>query len=322
MLETSARLLRLLSLLQARPDWPGPELARRLGVSTRTVRTDVERLRALGYPVTATPGVAGGYRLGAGSALPPLLLDDEEAIAVAVALRTAAGGAVTGVEETSLRALTKLLHLMPSRLRHRMDTVLAAIVHIPRVGPTVDAGVLTEVAAAIRGRERLRFDYRDHSGHATARVVEPDRLVHRSGRWYLVAWDVERDDWRTFRADRLTPRTPTGPRFTPRPSPEGDVARYLERGIDTATWRFRARVRVHASAAAMRDRLPAAITVQADGPDRCIAEVGSDSAAALTHYLGLLDTDFEVLDSPELAEHLRRVAERFRRAAGFASGAG
>src|SRR6266496_5199270 len=195
-LRTSARLLRLLSLLQARRDWPGPELADRLGVTTRTVRNDVERLRGLGYPVHATPGVAGGYRLGAGAALPPLLLDDDEAVAVAIGLRTAAGGAVAGIEETSLRALAKLEQVLPARLRPRVGALHAATLSLGGGGPVIDAEVLTAIAAACRDHERLRFGYGDAQGADTSRSVEPLRLVHTGRRWYLVAFDLDRQDWR------------------------------------------------------------------------------------------------------------------------------
>ncbi len=272
MLETSARLLKLLGLLQTHRDWTGRDLAERLGVSTRTIRTDVERLRTLGYPVDATSGVAGGYRLGAGAALPPLLLDDDEAVAVAVGLRTAAGGSVTGIEETSVRALAKLEQVLPSRLRHRVNAV-------------------------------------------TRRDVEPHRLVSWGRRWYLVAWDNERRDWRTFRVDRLTPKVPTGPRFTPRELPEGDVASFVQRGAGAATWRFFARVLLHASADEVRAKLPPSVVVHPEGADRCVVEVGSDTPQMLTLYIGLLDVDFEVLDSPELSEHLETMAARFQRAA-------
>jgi predicted DNA-binding transcriptional regulator YafY len=317
MLETSARLLRLLSLLQLRRDWTGPALAERLGVSTRTVRTDIERLRTLGYPVHATPGVAGGYRLGAGSALPPLLLDDEEAVAVAVGLVTAANGAVTGIEETSVRALTKLRQVLPSRLRHRVDTLTAATVHVSGDGQsTVDAAVLTAVADAIRASERLRFDYESHGGAPSRRDVEPHRMVHWWGRWYLVAWDVGRGDWRTFRVDRIAPKVPHGPRFTRRAVSEEEIAERVQRGVGAATWRYRARVRMAAPAEVIRARLPAAVEVVPDGPEHCVALVGSDSPRMLTWYLGLADVEFEVLDSPALAEHLVATADRFRRAAG------
>jgi predicted DNA-binding transcriptional regulator YafY len=314
MLQTSARLLRLLSLLQARADWSSQELADRLGVTTRTVRNDVQRLRSLGYPVHASPGVGGGYRLGAGAALPPLLLDDEEAVAVAIGLRTAAAGSVTGIQETSVRALAKLEQVLPSRLRHRVNALQAATVEIAASGPTVDPEVLTAIAGACRDYQRLRFDYRDHDGSATIRTVEPHRLVHDRGRWYLVAWDVDRQDWRTFRADRIQPRIPTGPRFVPRELPGGDVATYLRRGVGSATWRYRARVRVHAPAAAITGRLPPAVLVEAIDEHTCIINVGSDTPQMLAVYLGMLDADFEVGEPSELLEQLRRLADRYRRA--------
>ena len=314
MLQTSARLLRLLSLLQARPDWSGPELAERLGVSTRTVRKDVERLRGLGYPVHASPGVGGGYRLGAGAALPPLLLDDEEAVAVAVGLRTAAAGSVTGIQETSVRALAKLEQVLPSRLRHRVNALQTATVEIPAPGPSVDPEVLTAIAGACRDHQRLRFDYRGHDGSASIRSVEPHRLVHDRGRWYLVAWDADRQDWRTFRADRIQPRIPTGPRFTPRDLPDGDIATYLLRGVGSATWRYRARVRVHAPAALIAGRLPPAVQVEAVDEHTCIVNVGSDTPQMLAVHLGMLDVDFEAVEPPELVEQLRTLADRYRRA--------
>ena len=314
MLETSARLLRLLSLLQARADWSGPELADRLGVTTRTVRNDVERLRALGYPVHATPGVGGGYRLGAGAALPPLLLDDDEAVAVAVGLRTAAGGTVTGIQETSVRALAKLQQVLPSRLRHRVAALEASTVEIPASGPTVDAEVLTAIAGACRDHQRLRFDYRDHDGSVSVRSVEPHRLVHDRGRWYLVAWDTDRQDWRTFRADRVRPHTPTGPRFAPRDPPGGDVATWLLRGVGSAMWRYRARVTVHAPATVVAGLLPPAVLVEAVDDHTCIANVGSDTPQVLAVYLGMMDLDFQVDGPAELVEQLRALADRYRRA--------
>jgi predicted DNA-binding transcriptional regulator YafY len=315
MLETSARLLRLLSLLQARRDWTGAELATRLGVTTRTVRHDVERLRGLGYPVQARPGVAGGYRLGAGGNLPPLLLDDEEAVAVAIGLRTAAGGSVAGIEETSVRALAKLQRVLPSRLRHRVSAFQASALPMPGSGPQVDMDVLTVIAGACRDHERLRFDYRSHSGAASRRAVEPYRLLNDRRRWYLVAWDVDRDDWRTFRVDRIELRTPTGPRFVPRALPPDDeIAARVARGVGEATWRFRARVVVHAPAAYVRARLPIPAEVRSLGDDRCTFEPGSDHPQMLALYLGLLDADFEIVDSPELVDALRELSDRYRRA--------
>ncbi|MEU1762100.1 YafY family protein [Micromonospora sp. NPDC005223] len=292
MLETSARLLRLLSLLQTPRDWTGAELAERLAVSTRTVRNDVERLRELGYPVHGTRGAVGGYRLGAGAALPPLLLDDEEAVAVAVGLRTAAGGSVAGIEETSLRALAKLEQVLPHRLRRRVAALHTHTIRVPhdQPGPTVDAGTLSLIGAACRDRERLRFDYVRHDGTADRRDVEPYRLVNWGRRWYLVAFDPARDDWRTFRVDRLTPRTPTGPRFAARELP-GDV-------VD--------RVRIN----------PAVGTVEPAGDSVCLLHTGADRLETIAVWLGLLDLDFTVEDPPELAALLRTIAARYLRAAG------
>ena len=253
MLETSARLLRLLSLLQARRDWTSTELATRLGVTTRTIRNDMDRLRGLGYPVNARPGVAGGYRLGTGGALPPLLLDDEEAVAVAIGLRTAASGSIAGIEETSVRALAKLQQMLPPRLRHKVSAFQSSALPVPSRGPQVDPDVLTVIASACRDHEQLRFDYRAHSGAPSQRSVEPYRLINDRRRWYLVAWDTDRDAWRTFRADRIQPQTPAGPRFTPRAlPPDPEIAAQVARGIGEATWRYRARVIVHAPAAHVR----------------------------------------------------------------------
>lgn len=316
MLDTSARLLRLLSLLQTPRAWPGSELAERLGVSGRTVRNDVDRLRELGYPVDATRGTTGGYRLGAGAAMPPLLLDDEEAVAVTVALRTAAQGAVPGTEETSLRALGKLEQVLPSRLRRQVRALAAYTVAVPadRPVPTVSADVLTVLVSACRDRERLRFDYLDHAGAATRRVVEPYRAVNWGRRWYLVAWDVEREDWRTFRADRIEPRTPTGPRFSPREVPGGDVAAYVSGRVSGAAWRHHARVTVHAPARAVIERInPAVGTVEAVDSQSCVLVTGADTVQTLAVHLALLDFDFEVTGPEELVLHLRRLADRYAR---------
>ncbi|MFI6832409.1 helix-turn-helix transcriptional regulator [Kribbella sp. NPDC050241] len=332
MLETSARLLRLLSLLQVRRDWAGGELAGRLGVSTRTLRTDVERLRVVGYPVEGRPGVAGGYRLGAGGELPPLLLDDEEAVAVAVGLRTAAAGGVAGIEETSVRALVKLEQVLPSRLRHRVRAVAGATVAVGGGGPRVDAEVLTAIASAIRDRERLRFDYAGGSGGGVwseaprgdeaeqddvqpPRVVEPHRLVAWGRLWYLVAWDNGRDAWRTFRVDRMTVRSPNGARFVPRELDEVDVEEFVRRSVGEASWHYRARIRVEASSLYVQNRMPIPIEPEVVDDNTCIVELGSDDPHQLALWLGLLDADFEVLDAPELAEAVRAVGDRFHRAA-------
>jgi predicted DNA-binding transcriptional regulator YafY len=317
MLETSARLLRLLSLLQARRDWTGTELAARLGVTTRTIRNDVERLRGLGYPVDARPGAAGGYRLGTGGALPPLLLDDEEAVAIAVGLRAAASSSVVGIEETSVRALVKLQQVLPARLRRKVSALQSSALPMPSRGPRVDPDVLTMIASACRDHEQLRFDYQAHSGTASQRSVEPYRLVNDRQRWYLVAWDASRDAWRTFRADRIAPRTPTGPRFTPRAlPPDREIAAQVARGIGEATWRYRARVIVHAPAAHVRDRMPIPVEVESLGEDQCVFEPGSDHPEMLALYLGLLDADFTIVDSPELMAALRRLTRRYQRAIG------
>jgi predicted DNA-binding transcriptional regulator YafY len=315
MLETSARLLRLLSMLQSLRTWTGTELADRLSVTTRTIRNDVERLRKLGYAVRATPGVVGGYRLVDGGVLPPLLLDDDDAVAIAVGLRTAAARSVTGIEETSLRTLAKLQQVLPPRLRRRVDALHGSTISIVPTGPTVDPDALAVIAGACRDAERLRFDYRNHDGSTARRIVEPHRLVSRHGRWYLVAWDVDRVDWRTFRVDRLELRRNVGPRFTPREPPDGDVARFVERGVGAAAWQTRARVRVHSPAEALRRRLPSAVHVidEHDGGS-CLVEVGSDTPELLAAYLGMLGADFEVTDPPELVEAVRILAQRYRRA--------
>jgi predicted DNA-binding transcriptional regulator YafY len=315
MLETSARLLRLLSLLQSRRDWSGADLAGRLGVSPRTVRRDVEKLRGLGYPVTAAVGVGGGYRLGAGAALPPLLLDDEEAVAVAVGLRTAAGGSVAGIAESSVRALAKLEQVLPSRLRHRVNLLRSVTVPLNAAGPTVDADTLTAIAAACRDHHRLRFDYRDHDGAGSPRTTEPHRLVHTGRRWYLIAYDVERRDWRTFRVDRLRPRTPAGPRFVPR-DPPADAAAYVSQAVASAPYRYQARILMHAPLEAVADRsAPTAGRLEAVDARTCVLHTGSNSLEQLALYVGLKGVDFEVLDPPELVDHVRALAGRFTRAA-------
>ncbi|WP_406080698.1 helix-turn-helix transcriptional regulator [Micromonospora sp. NBC_00858] len=316
MVETSVRLLRLLTLLQGHRDWSGTELADRLAVSTRTVRTDVERLRVLGYRIESRPGVAGGYRLGAGSALPPLLLDDDEAVAVAVGLRAAASGSVRGIEETSLRALAKLEQALPSRLRHRVDALRAATVSAAAGGPTVDAETLTAVSTAVHRQERLRFDYAGHDGTATVRDVEPYRLVYTGRRWYLLGWDTDRADWRTFRADRIQPRVPGGPRFTPREPPGGDAVAHVLRGVGSTAWPHPARVRLHAPADRMAQRIPStAGLLEAIDEHSCLLHTGGESLSNLAAFLGTLEVDLDVLDPPELRDVLRGVAARLGRAA-------
>ncbi|GAA4224873.1 putative DNA-binding transcriptional regulator YafY [Streptosporangium album] len=314
MADTTGRVLRLLSLLQAHREWPGPELAERLEVSPRTLRRDIDRLRELGYPVHATTGPAGGYRLEAGTAMPPLLLDDEEAVAIAVGLRTAAGGSVAGIEETSARALAKLEQVLPSRLRHRVNTLQTQTVAVrgplARSWPTVDPETLAVLAQASRSRERLRFGYRRRDGTESARVVEPYRLVSTGRRWYLVAWDVERDDWRTFRVDRLAAPLATGARFTRREPPEG----YIERSITAPITRYRAVATLHAPLAVVADRVQAAAhgQLEAVGEHRCLLRTGGDSLEWLAMTLGLLDVDFTVHEPVELIGYIRRLAGRLQ----------
>ncbi|GGO84129.1 helix-turn-helix transcriptional regulator [Wenjunlia tyrosinilytica] len=315
MKETSARLLRLLSLLQTRRDWSGEDLADRLGVTTRTVRRDVDKLRGLGYPVNATPGAAGGYRLGAGAALPPLLLDDDEAVAVAVGLRTAAGGTVSGIEETSVRALAKLEQVLPSRLRHRVNALQSITVPMATAAPTVDADVLTAIAAACRDHQRLRFDYRSHEGTDSLRTTEPHRLVHTGRYWYLVAWDAGREDWRTFRVDRITPKIPTGPRFTPREPPDTDIAAYTSWAVSTGAYRYRARITLHAPIERMALKVPPTTGFLEAIDDRtCTLRTGSNALDALAVYIALIGVDFVVHEPPELVEQVRTLAGRFSRA--------
>ncbi|MFE7513980.1 helix-turn-helix transcriptional regulator [Streptomyces sp. NPDC057540] len=316
MLETSARLLRLLSLLQAHREWSGPDLAERLGVTPRTVRRDVDRLRELGYPVHASPGTGGGYQLGAGAELPPLLLDDDEAVAVAVGLRSAAGQGVEGIGESSVRALAKLEQVLPARLRRRIGALNAFTVPLLRTPrERVDPAVLTELAHACRDGERLRFAYRDHGGTATRRIVEPHRLVCTERRWYLVAWDLDRGDWRTFRADRIEPTPPHGPRFPPREPPAEDLAAYVQKGVSGAAYAREATVRLFvplAEAAAVVGPLDGVLT--ADGEEACLLRTGARSLDFMVFHVMFMGFDFEVVDPPELVEAVRALRDRLSRA--------
>jgi predicted DNA-binding transcriptional regulator YafY len=264
--------------------------------------------------VHGTTGAAGGYRLGAGAALPPLLLDDDEAVAVAVGLRTAAGGTVAGIEETSVRALAKLEQVMPSRLRHRVSGLQTAMVPVTGVGPTVRADVLTAIAGSCRDHQRLRFDYHNRDGVDSVRTVEPHRLVCWGRRWYLVAWDVDRQDWRTFRVDRIEPRIPTGPRFTPRELPGGDVAAYVSQRVSYEVWTHQARVLLHAPVDTVADRIPpTAGLLEAVDEHSCMLDTGANRLDLLALHLGMLNVDFEVRDPPELVEHIRALADRYRK---------
>ncbi|WP_332328291.1 helix-turn-helix transcriptional regulator [Streptomyces sp. WMMC940] len=318
MLKTSARLLELLSLLQLKRDWTSSELAGRLDVSTRTVRADIGKLRSLGYPVDARPGVAGGYRLAAGTAMPPLLLDDDEAVAVAVGLGAVATQRL-GVEETSLTALAKLEQVLPSRLRRRVKAVREATSVVPGAEPPLDLSVLGAVAAAIRGHERLRFGYTKPGGSEGARHTEPQRLVSWGPLWYLLAWDLDRDDWRVFRVDRMAPHAPTGARFQPRVIPEDDVVEYVVGRVSKAAWKYRARVLVHAPAAKVAAKIPIPVDIEVVDESTCRVELGSDDPDRLALWMTQLGVDIEVIDGDELAVAFDRLATRFRRAAGGAS---
>ncbi|MFF5937472.1 helix-turn-helix transcriptional regulator [Streptomyces sp. NPDC012508] len=316
MLETSARLLRLLSLLQAHREWSGADLAERLGVTTRTVRRDVDRLRELGYPVDASPGTGGGYQLGAGAELPPLLLDDDEAVAVAVGLRTAAGQGVEGIGEASVRALAKLEQVLPGRLRRRVSTLNAFTVPMLRTPATrVDPAVLTELANACRDSERLRFEYRDHGGTATRRTVEPHRLVCTERRWYLVAWDVDRADWRTFRVDRIDPKPPHGPRFPPREPPAADLAAYVAKGVSGAAYAAEATVRLHVPLAEAATVVgPMDGVLEPDGDDACLLRAGAGSLQGMVVHVLMLGLEFEVVAPRELDDRVRALRDRLSRA--------
>jgi predicted DNA-binding transcriptional regulator YafY len=316
MTETSSRLLTLLSLLQARRDWPGSELADRLEVSSRTIRRDVERLRRLGYPVDSLTGPAGGYRLQAGMAMPPLLLDDDEAIAIAVGLRTAARASVTGIEETSVRALVKLEQVLPAHLRRRVRALQSATMTLPAGGPTVDPQCLTVIATACRDSELVRFAYRGRDGAASRREVEPHSLVNLGRRWYLVAWDRGRRDWRTFRVDRLTAPASIGVRFSPRDPPGGDAAAYVAQSLSAAPHRYDARVTLHATAEAIRKHVPSHWGVVEPIDDHtCEYRTGDDDLDWLALRIAMFGVDFEVHEPPELSDHLRTMARRLERAA-------
>jgi predicted DNA-binding transcriptional regulator YafY len=314
--ETSSRLLQLLALLQARREWLGTELADRLEVSSRTIRRDVERLRDLGYPVQSTTGPAGGYRLAAGTAMPPLLLDDDEAIAIAVGLRTAARASVTGSEETAIRALVKLEQVLPTHLRRRVAALGSTTIAPPLAGPTVDPQHLTVIAAACRDGECLRFAYRSREGTNSRRLVEPHTLVNRGRRWYLVAWDRDRKDWRTFRLDRLARPASTGVRFAARELPAKDAAAYIEQSIAGAPNRFEARVTLHVPADEIASRVPPHWgTIEAIDAHSCEYRTGDDHLPWLALRIAMLGVDFDVHEPPDLAEHVRTLADRLRRAA-------
>jgi predicted DNA-binding transcriptional regulator YafY len=310
---TSSRLLSLLSLLQGRRDWPGGELADRLGVSARTIRRDVDRLRELGYPVDALTGPGGGYRLHAGTAMPPLLLDDDEATAIAVGLRTAAGAAVAGIEEASVRALVKLEQVLPPHLRRRVNALKSATAVGPTIGPTVDPEALSLIATACRDRERVRFSYGSRDGARSRRHVEPLSLVNRGARWYLVAWDCDRDDWRTFRVDRLERPSPAASRFEPHELPMGDAAAYVDANLSSAPYRYQARVTLFAPAEQVRSQYLWGDLRPLDA-GRCEYRTADDSLDWLAIRVAMLGVEFEVHEPPELVERYRELGGRLARA--------
>jgi predicted DNA-binding transcriptional regulator YafY len=314
--DTSSRLLNLLSLLQARRDWPGATLAERLEVSPRTIRRDIERLRALGYPVESITGPAGGYTLSAGTAMPPLLLDEDEAIAIAVGLRTAARASVTGIEETSVRALVKLEQVLPAHLRRRVEALGSATIVAGAGGPTVDPEHLTTLAAACRDLECVRFDYRSRDGTPTRRDVEPHSLVNLGRRWYLVGWDRGREGWRTFRVDRLRRPAAAGTRFTARRLPTDDAAAYVQRSIAGAWSRHEARVTVHAPAEQVVRRLPFdAGAIEPIDDQRCTYRAADENLEWLAIRIAMLGAEVTVHEPPELATALQQLADRLARSA-------
>ncbi|HET7739118.1 MAG TPA: YafY family protein [Mycobacterium sp.] len=316
MSETTSRVLQLLGLLQSRRVWSGEELAERLGVTGRSVRRDVDRLRDLGYPVHASKGHGGGYQLGAGAALPPLLLDPEEAVAMAVCLRVAAGGSVAGVGESALRALSKLDQVMPARLRSQVSAVHDATVTLTFGHPDtpVEPDVLMTLARACRDHEHVTAGYVDIRGNATARRLEPYQLVTTGRRWYLLTYDRDRQDWRTLRLDRMSDVRALGSTFTPRDAP--DAASYVRRAISSSPYRYVARVRYQAAQEILAARFPAAsVQVEPDGPDACIVTTGADDPERMVPWLAMPGVEFEVLEPPEVVEAVASVAERLRRAA-------
>jgi len=314
---TSSRLLSLLSMLQARRDWPGGELESRLEVSRRTVRRDIERLRDLGYPIESVSGPAGGYRLEAGTAMPPLLLDDEEAIAIAVGLRTAAGASIAGIEETSVRALVKLEQVLPTHLRARVRALGAVASPAVGAGPLVDPQVLTVAAPPCRDRERLRSAYTGRDGSPSRRHVEPRSLVNLGRRWYLLAWDPERDDWRTFRLDRIERPAGAGGRCPDRELPGGvDDADYVFANLQSAWSRYEARVTVHCPAAELEGRSWLFGAIEPIDESTCEYRTSEDDLDWLATRVMMIGHDFEVHEPPELIERLGAVRDRISRAVG------
>ncbi|WP_213454456.1 helix-turn-helix transcriptional regulator [Rhizomonospora bruguierae] len=312
---TTERVLRLLALLQRRPSWTAAELAAELGVTDRSVRRDVRRLRTLGYPVRAAAGVGGGYQLGAGTRLPPLLLDDEEAIATAVSLRLASGGTVAGAGEAALRALAKLDQVMPPRLRAEVRALHDATETLVGPGVQIDAELLVTLARACRDAVRVRFRYAGRDGGSRERTVEPVRMVATGRRWYLMAWDVDRADWRTFRLDRMREVAATTWRFRPRQHP--DPVAYVQRSVIEAPYRYLARVRVHARSDRVRERVPPQVgRIEEDRDGWCVLVVGGDDLDYLAVRVAGLGFEARVLEPPELREAVTLLACRVAAMAG------
>jgi len=317
MASTSTRTLRLLSLLQARRYWPGPELAGRLQVSPRTLRRDIDRLRELGYPIQAQRGADGGYQLAAGTALPPLLVEDEEAVALVIGLQAAAQSAVEGIAESSVRALAKVVQVMPARLRRRAEALGAMTVPASwgsAAQASVDSGILTTVAIACRDTERLRFSYTAADGQHTGRHVEPHRLVLLGRRWYLVGYDLGRHDWRSFRLDRLTAPRGTGTRFRPRTLPAADAAAFVRAGVDSVIAAYDVEVLIQAPAAAVRQRIGQWAAVEDIDATSCRARMTADSLDWPVMALGAVGAGFQVVSPPELLDRVRDWGRRFSQA--------
>ena len=323
---TAERLLRLLSLFTVRRCWGGDELAQRLGVTPRTIRRDVERLRDLGYQVRAVPGPYGGYELGAGTGLPPLLLDDDAAVAVAVGLRAVAGGAVggmegAGMEEAAVRAAAVIERVLPGRLKVRADALRAAVVPLPGVRPD-DAAVRPEtlalLALACRDGERIRFAYTDAGGTASSRHAEPYRLVVTARHWYLVARDLDKGEWRSFRLDRLERPLRTGHRASPAGTPDApDAARFVAEGIASGAYRYQARVLVAAPADVVAARIPGlGAVVEAVSESACLVISGSNYLDMIALHFASLDLPFTPLEPPELRARCAALSRRLGEAAG------
>ena len=316
MASTGSRALQLLSLLQNHRYWPGHELAERLGISPRTLRRDVERLRDLGYPVDATRGVAGGYQLAAGASLPPLVVDDDEAVALAVGLRTAAQSGIAGVDEASVRALAKVVQVMPPRLRRRVDALrMTTLSTALGPGPSADAGILTALAQACRDEERIEFAYVARDGQASTRAVEPHRLVSIERRWYLVAYDLTRFDWRSFRLDRIAEPRPTGTRFRPRALPAEDAAEYVRDSLHTAFESLVVDAVVEAPYERVLDVLGRWATVEDNGDGTSSVRITADSAEWALFGLAAVDAPFRISGPEEAVIAAADWGQRFTRSA-------